>query len=253
MATDLVWTDSMTEWKPAGSVPAVAKYLAGATLAAPPPAGYAAPQATVTPQGASVGYYNPAAGLPPRAAETLRGHAPPAGDVSDWPLDDHRVQQFREAFKLRQSILQSANLFKGLLALYSIAGVLVAIGGLAAMGMNSRSNGLGGAVLLGAAGLVVGLAIFFGFAWKVTIQSKRWASITATVLLSIMTAFSVVSSLLGASNNRGPAAASSAISVVIAAVIGGAFIAVSSRAIGAIPKYLQTPAWCQELLSKTKA
>jgi hypothetical protein len=264
--TDLVWTESMTEWKTAGSVSAVAKYLPGhqpapaqqtrlqpaRVLGAPPQAAPVYEVAAGEAATSSVSYFNPVAGLPPRAAEALRGHASPVGDVSDWPLDDARVMDFRQAFKLRQAVMQSANLAKLLMALNAIGAAILLIVALFTLS-EGRHNSGGVAVALMVADLfVTAFAVLYGLAWKATLKSQRWAPVTVTTLLSIGTAFSVISTLIGSANsNRSDTQFTAVIVVVISLVIGGAFIAVAAKGITAIPKYLQTPAWCQELLSKT--
>jgi cation transport ATPase len=260
---DLVWTESMTEWKAAGSVAAVAKYLPArqpaAASAQPQPAQpqSAEPQAVYEPAAeespaASVGYFNPVAGLPPRAADALRGHANPVGDVSDWPLDDARVMDFRQAFKLRQAVMQSANLAKLLMALNAIGAAILLVFALFTLS-EGRHNSGGVAVALMVADLfVTAFAVLYGLAWKATLKSQRWAPVTVTTLLSIGTAFSIISTMIGSANsNRSDTQFTAVIVVVISLVIGGAFIAVAAKGITAIPKYLQTPAWCQELLSQT--
>src|SRR5687767_6333712 len=101
--SDMVWNEGMPQWQRVGDV---ADLGGSAPLAA---AQAAAPDA------APVGYYTNVQGLPPRATVNLRGHAPPQGDIGDWPVDDLRVEQFRETARLRKKVMAAANLYRALL------------------------------------------------------------------------------------------------------------------------------------------
>ena len=134
---DSVWTIGMNQWTPAGDVPGVfqaaaaapvhavqspasAPAMAPTTIHTTAPAFAPPPMATP----ATVSYYD--GGLPPRAATTLRGHAAPTGDTGDWPLDDVRVAQFADAFKIRKKVTGAAQLYRGLLLLSTIAVIVSA-------------------------------------------------------------------------------------------------------------------------------
>jgi hypothetical protein len=254
LGTDLVWTESMTEWKPAASVPSVAKHLPGASPGpayggAPAMAPALAPMAVEPASPVAVGYYNPADSLPPRAAATLRGFAPPTGDVAEWPLDDMRVAQYREAYKLRQAVLSSANLYKLGFALTLLSAVVELIAAMVDFGSGRRSQQQQAVGLLVALVFAIGFCVLYGIAWKATIKCRRWAPITMTVLLSISVAVMLVGFVAGAAAASSRDAAPAFFGLVIVLAIGGAFIYVSSKAISAIPKYLAMPAWCQELLA----
>src|SRR5690349_3560101 len=80
----LVWRAGMQQWSPASTLPGLFAATAPAPVGAPIGLAQAAPSAAIA-------YYTPAGGIPPRAAETLRGHASPTGDTGDWPLDDARA------------------------------------------------------------------------------------------------------------------------------------------------------------------
>ena len=105
------------------------------------------------------------------------------------------------------------------------------------------------------AGVTIGFSVLYGLAWKATIKCRRWAPITVTILLSLGLCVSLFGTVAGAvastgMNARSSSAVPSALVGVISLVIGGVLVLVAARAIVAIPKYLATPAWCQELLAK---
>src|SRR5438552_12872959 len=127
---DLVWTVGMSQWAAAATVPQIFdSHQADASPA--PAAAVSAPLAVAAPVDDStlaaspVGYFNPSAGMPPRAAATLLGHAFPTGDTADWPLDDARVEQFEKAFKLRKKVTAAAQLYRALLVLTALGGIIM--------------------------------------------------------------------------------------------------------------------------------
>jgi hypothetical protein len=240
---DLVWTAGMERWEPAGSV---------ATLSMVPPTPQVAPQAphltgTAATPASAIGYYSPLSGLPARAVAALQGHAPPRGDRGDWPLDDARVAQFKEAFKLRKRVTAAAGLYRALLLLMVIADVIILIGGLGvALGGGSRNAGQ---ALMG---LVVGLGVLLGFtvlywaAARSTRRSQRWAPLTMFILFLAGGCVNVFKMLVVTPAPNAQAA--SAIVGIVGLLFAIAFAVVSWRSFGAVPQYLAQPAWCQELL-----
>src|SRR5439155_16318699 len=104
---DLVWRVGMPQWAAASSVEGL--MAAEATEAVAPleaaPVSVSAP-APVAPASAAtpIGYYSGPGRLPPRASATLAGHASPAGDVYEWPLDDMRIAQFEQTVKMRKRV-----------------------------------------------------------------------------------------------------------------------------------------------------
>jgi hypothetical protein len=197
-----------------------------------------------------VGYYNPTGGLPPRAAATLAKHARPRGDVGDWPLDDARVIQFDRALKLRKKITSAASLYRLLLLLGAIGAVFVLFGALAAMSSGRSASTAAGLGMLVALGVVIALTVLYYFAWKSTVRSQIWAPITMGVIFIASGLLNILSIAISASSNARDTSATMVTGGVMV-LLTFAFAYVSFQASGAIPRYLQQPAWCQELLSKT--
>jgi hypothetical protein len=250
---DVVWADGMPEWVPAGSRPELFGDAAGphAPAVAAAPAGAAVMAAApVAQRAAPVGYYVATGDMPGRAAATLRRHAPPTGDVGDWPLDDARVAVFRDTMKLRKKVMSAAQLYKGLFALTLIAAVVLALA-LAAGGSRGAGRG-GGSIGILALGIgislafLAGIAVLYAVAWRATLRSQRWAPITLFVLFMVGAATNVLG-MAGAAAGRGDPGAM--VGNVIGIVLAGLFAAVSWGAIAAIPRYRAQPAWCQELIA----
>jgi hypothetical protein len=227
----VVWTEGMSQWAPAGSV----EVLFPGSAAAPAPTG-------------AIGYYDAAAGLPPRAAATLRGHAPPAGDTGDWPLDDPHVAQFQEAVKLRKRVSGAANLYRALLLFSTIGAVAFLMISISTIAFSNRSPGAEtwGTLMIGGASL--GFVALYFFAARATTRSHRWAPLTMFIIYLAVMVLEVFGLLVNSGARRTPVEAT--IGMVLTLVFCGAFAAVSWRAFAAIPKYLRQPAWCQELIVK---
>jgi hypothetical protein len=226
----LVWTEGSPQWSQARNVPGI--FDADGPAAAI--AGPAHPDQ-------SLGYYARASGMPPRAARALAGHAPPFGDVGDWPLDDARVAQFRETYKLRRKIFGAAQLYRGLFALSLIAAVVF----LMVMVGTSGRRGPEPALAVGA-GIMVGVCVLYVFAWRATMRSHRWAPLTMFVLFMIGVVLNLVSMVMAFAGPRGPD-----FNLILPGLLGmilpAVFAVVSWRAFTAIPAYLARPAWTQEL------
>src|SRR5947209_4402413 len=118
----LVWTDGMQQWVPVSQSGLVAQAVPTAAVAGGGGA-----------DGGAVAYFNPAGGLPPRAAATLRGYARPTGDTGDWPLDDQHLAQFESAFKSRKRVSAAAQLYRALLLLSAVGSVIFVLVGLASV------------------------------------------------------------------------------------------------------------------------
>src|SRR5439155_8317619 len=148
-AASLVWRVGMPQWAPASSIeglinePAAPAPRAAARAAPSPvmPSAGAPDEATAAPRAeATIGYYSGPGRLPPRPAALLARHAPPAGHVYDWPLDDTHVFQFEHTVKMRKKISAAANLYKALFALAVSGDVVLLLVVLFALGSFSSAR-----------------------------------------------------------------------------------------------------------------
>ena len=248
---DMVWTEGMAEWKPAGDVPEFG--LGGPTAVAIESAAVAhdAP-IPVAAEPNEVSYYTSRATMPERATQALRGWAPPLGDVGLWPLDDGEMAQWVEACKHRKQIRSAHGLFRGLCALYVIGTVIFFFVTAAAI-LNSRRGAGTESIVLGVVFLVfAGLAVVSGLAAGATRKNHHaWGAITMSALIGLGLAANLVSGLIAmAGNARDPAAGF--ITMFISLTIGGLMLYVSARAIPAMKRFRAVPAWCQELTAVAK-
>ena len=249
---DRVWTDGMTSWSTAGTIselqfpdgdmdaPMAVQPIAEPVVAMP-----------IAPD-PSIAYYNPTGSLPPRAAETLRNHARPTGDIGDWPLDDAHVLHFEDALKHRKRITSAANLYKGLMALSIIAFVIIFLVGFGTVifGGGRSTTMIGSVFLLLVGGMLAGFSILYYFCWRATARSKRWAPLTMFILNMVSVALNLVSMMIAMASPRpDPPVLFGEIFGSILPIIFGV---ISWRAFAAIPLFLNKPAWCQELLIKAK-
>lgn len=232
MEGDLVWNEGMPQWQRAGDVPALL------STSAPTTAGSAAVMARLA---APVAYYTSAQGLPPRAVANLRGHAPPAGDVGDWPLDDARMADFQEAVRLRKKVTAAAQLYRLLLLLGVIGATFSIISTMAMVGSpRSRTQ----FIMIAPALVMVALCFLYYFTYRATMRSHRWAPLTMFILFVIGTAVNILALATGG----GPNAALNIVLAVIIFIFGGLFALMSWISFANIPSYLAQPAWCQELI-----
>jgi hypothetical protein len=259
-AADLIWKEGMADWIPVSRVPALTKYLqkspaaplASAAQVAPAPMEVETEAEPVGQMPSAVGYYNPSGSMPPRAAETLRRHARPRGDIGDWPLDDPRVMQFDQALRYRKKIDGAASLYRLLFLLISIVDVVGLIAGVAAMtSARGPAQATAIAAIAGIGAIYIGLTVLYYFAWKGTTRSQTWAPLTMGILFSIGVAFYVVMMVFVGMSSGPHDTTAVYIGAAFGIVIVGAFAYVSFSGYAAIGPYLQQPAWCQELLSKT--
>jgi hypothetical protein len=261
---DTVWTVGMNQWTPAGDVPGVFQAAAAAPVHAAPSSAYApamtsapaasptihatAPAFTAPPMAtpATVSYYD--GGLPPRAATTLRGHAPPTGDTGDWPLDDVRVAQFADAFKIRKKVTGAAQLYRGLLLLATIALAIIVISavGVALTGAVGSGGPWANAAMFGMAGLLGGFCALYYFTARATMRAQRWAPLTMLILFALAVAMNLFS--IGVAASGRPEEMLGSILVIILAAI---FAVVSGISFAAIPRWRAQPAWCQELIVRS--
>jgi hypothetical protein len=261
----LVWTAGMPEWRRASDLPLLAPELrteqpvqsqpAQAPISLDPPlAPRAATPISVAAQAASysgaVQYYTPSGGLPPRAALTLQGHAPPSGDIGDWPLDDLRISQFQSAIKIRKRVTGAANLYRSLFLLSILASVIMFIATLSMYFSGSgraRTEALGFLIFTLATG---GFTALYFFAARATMRSQRWATLTMFIIYLASGALVLFSAIISSSNSRSPGG--DIFGGLFSMLFVGAFAIVSWRGYAAIPKYLSQPAWCQELIVNAK-
>ena len=264
---DTVWTVGMNQWTPAGDVPGVFQAAAAAPVHAAQSSAYApamtsapamaapavhtsAPAfaAPSMPTPATVSYYD--GGLPPRAAATLRGHAPPTGDTGDWPLDDARVAQFAEAVKIRKKVTGAAQLYRVLLVLSTIALVIIIVVTVGVMLTGGGGGGRGGswadAAMFGVAGLLGAFCALYYFTWRATMRSQRWAPLTMLILFALTVAMNLYSIAMAASG-RPEEVLAGGMGMILPAI----FAVVSGISFAAIPRWRAQPAWCQELIVKS--
>lgn len=226
-----VWTDGLAQWIPAAQLVATRPTTTASYPAAGP----------------EMSYYNPSGGMPPRAAESLRGHARPRGDTGDWPLDDARIAHFEATLKLRKTITRAAQLYRTLLLFSIIGAVVMVIGGVAALSSAGRGFAAGMPVAV-VGGVTAGFAVLYGFAWKATLKSHRWAPLTMFIIYLILILVQIGSMALAATTSRNGGA--EAVGPFVSLLFCVAFAVISWRSFAAIPKYLSCPAWCQEVLVK---
>jgi hypothetical protein len=281
-ADNLIWKEGMANWIPVSKVPALVKYLKKPAVEDAPPAtkvtrpavaklarvSLAEPVAVVDQQPlpvdsgndinqvgteGQVGYYNPAAGLPPRAAATLRKHAAPRGDIGDWPLDDTRVSLFDQAIKLRKRIDAAASLFRLFLFLAVIGDVVSILVVVFAFASTGGARLMATVIPMGiSAGVSLGVTALYYFAWKGTTRSQMWAPLTMGILF-VLGGVGYAAALVFAAASSPRDATELYVMTLFLVLLAGAFAYVAFRAATAIPRYLQQPAWCQELLAKTNA
>jgi uncharacterized protein DUF4339 len=238
---DMVWHEGMPAWTRAAEV---AELIAWRTT-----------NGVQTGQPIPVGYYTSTLGFPPRAAATLRGHAPPRGDTGDWPLDDARVSHFEETVKLRKKITAAASLYKSLLALTAISlAVTLAISIFTASSSGNPATRMGIATLPINC-VMLGFGLLYFFAFRATRNSRRWAPLTMFCVFIASGIFQIISVALAAARPASmtvftPNMVGPMVVLFITLMFVSAFASVSWRAIAAIPKYLAQPAWCQELIVK---
>jgi hypothetical protein len=177
--------------------------------------------------------------MPPRAADALRGHAPPTGDTGDWPLDDPRVAQFADAVKVRKKVTAAAQLYRGLMVLSMIAVVMFAL--VMLMG------GLPGLAIVGWVMVLfyVGLTALFYVTFRATMRAQRWAPLTMFIVFLVF----VVGNIASIALNLGPRGNMGVVvGGLIAVALAGLFAMISMQSYLAIPNYRAQPAWCQELI-----
>ena len=243
------WAEGMANWTAVRTLPEFARHLPRRAALTPQQLSTPAAMPAADAASGQLGYYSTSGALPPRAADVLRGHARPTGDVGDWPLDDARFGQLVDTMKARKPIVAAAGLFRALFALYLILLIILLIAGL---GMLSASRGSVRAEAIGmltAAAVIGGIASLCLFTARATARSQRWAPITMLVLFGLGFAASVVGIVFGSmQRNAAPAVGTNFVGLLFA----GAFAATAARAVSAIPKYRRQPAWCQEVLARVE-
>jgi hypothetical protein len=243
----MVWTQGLQTWLCAKDAPR----LTGATTAAATPAipVQALPAAAMPAAAAPVEYFTSAAGLPPRAAMNLRGHAAPQGDIGDWPLDDLQISQFEETLRLRKRVSSTANNYRALMVLGVILSAVFILVGIIQLSQG-RPGSTSAALGVGAFAVVMlGISALYCVTWRATLRSQRWAPLTMFVFFLVGCLTSILGIAVGSTARlAGPPIFGG----VFGLLIGGLFAASSWRAFTAIPRYLSQPAWCQELVVKAK-
>lgn len=276
-ASDMVWKDGMADWAPASRIKGLFNNAAAAaasgggtaveTIAVAPAAARPAitqhhqqqPQDTfpASQQPASpIGYYNPSGGLAERVSRTMRGFPPPSGMQGEWPLSEMQLAQLKEAEKQRKSIRNCG----GLMAFFCVVAVIVAVGAgiggsfiFSAGPRGSSAATLASGVIMGIAGVCIGLAVLCFIARRATLRCRIWAPITITVLFTLWVILSLVNFVM----NNGAAPSGTMppefiIGVVVGLLIDVAILSVLVKGMLAIPKFLACPLWAQEALVNAK-
>jgi hypothetical protein len=194
-----------------------------------------------------VGYFTSTLGMPPRAVANLRGHAPPRGDVGDWPLDDARVAHFETTVKLRKRISSAASLYKSLLALTAIGLVVMVPMTILSLTANAMRRNMGFA-LGPTTGVMVAFGVMYYIAYLATRKSQRWAPLTMFIIFVASGAMQIILAALSGFTFAQPP---EIFTLIVVLLFSLGFAVVSWRAVAAIPVYLAQPAWCQELVVKS--
>ena len=284
---DYIWTDGMPDWVTADSKPELFRVRAvavrpvtltktpvvsrgatvgGTTVARTPVvrgsgAQSREPIAKVEPQdegelsleaiepspasGPALAYYS--SGMPARASTNLNKHARPTGDTGDWPLDEVRVTQMSEALRLRKPIQSAAQLCRLLLVIMVIS-TTITFFVMAAAALGGGGGGVGLLIVAGVSGALTGLCVLYYLLWQATSRSKRWAPLTLLIFMGVGILVNVLSIMLSDSRNG----VTPLVSALVVTIFPALFMVIAWRAYNAIPKYLSTPAWCQELVALAK-
>ena len=247
---DLVWTVGMSQWAAASSVPG----LLDGNGSAPTTPTASAPSAAATPAASTIGYYSGPGQLPARAAAALRGHVPPQGDVGTWPVNDLQMVQWDQALKIRRKINGAAQLYRALLFLNIIGGVIIGmVGVFSLMATSARTRSEAWPMLI-VFGVIAGIGALYFFAWRATYRSQRWAPLTMFIIFMCGVALNLVAIAAGLmdSGGRSPDTTAAILGGFLGMILPVIFAVVSWRAFAAIPDYLMQPAWCQELIVRAK-
>lgn len=253
LPTDLAWRDGMPDWLPVSEIPELTAALPPAPLtpASLPTAPPAQPATTLPPTDPTFpNYYHAPGQLPAWAAATLAGHAQPRGDVTSRPLDDATTTAIIETLRLRKKINSASAIFK-VCAVFLATGALF---GAVGVTINSDGNPKAPAEIFGMAfafGFVSLLALFCVVAARATRRSHQWPLVVILILFGfgILLSLVVIIFALATQMKDGPAAVIVYLLLILLLGVSSAF---TIRALLAIPKYLQQPAWCQELLARSK-
>jgi hypothetical protein len=246
--SDLVWREGMSQWQTAGQIPELGTQTLSTEIPAPAAAVFPATPASPAPSRTTMPF-NPlftGSGIPPRAEENLYGFPPPQGDISDWPLDDARVEQFHATIQLRKKVRSAAALYRILLLVATVAAVFLLIIAFGVSASNKRMPP-GASFVLGLVALLfVGITALYYFAWRGTLKSQRWAPLTMFILFMLSATMNLFA-MLAASSSPQPA---NMIAPTLSFIVAAAFGTVSWKSYNAIPEFLKQPAWCQELIAK---
>jgi hypothetical protein len=192
-------------------------------------------------------------GMPSRAVKNLMGHARPRGDASTWPLDDEMIGQFQDALKIRKKVTNAAQLYHLLLFVATISAavfILVTIFTFLIPGRGRHSPPL---AILPASFFTIAFSVLYFFVERATRRSHRWAPLTMFIVFTaslVVQICTVGFSIMLQSSARPGTVVGMTVSFLILVLFSGGFALVSWGAFAAIPKYLQKPAWCQELIVK---
>ncbi|HEX4056350.1 MAG TPA: DUF4339 domain-containing protein [Tepidisphaeraceae bacterium] len=243
---DFVWREGMGSWAPAGEVP---ELLGNSVLAIAPAAEPACAEPVIAEPGpAPIGYYAPTAGIPERVLVNLRGHGRPRGDISDWPLDDLRLNQFDGAIKLRRKITAAASLYRLLLLMTTLFFIIVSIVAGSALLEQNRQKTARGAIPVII--VMLGICVLYYFTERDTRRSKQWAPLTMFILFFISGMLQIISMGLVARTQNMSSSVGPGVTLLVMLIFNVAFAVLSIRAFMTIPRYLAQPTWCQELIAK---
>ena len=232
------WAEGMGDWAAVRDVPALAHCRPAAAL-----------RDAVGQASDPLGYFSTPPTLPPRAADALRGHAPPIGDAADWPLDDDRFAQLTEAARVRRPITAAVDLFRALFAVAAVTTLALLVSlivTLAGTGPRDREMVLG-LGLLAAVGAAA--AALFHVAARSAQRSRRAGPIALLVMFLSFAAVELLAVSVGIVRGRGPGMVTGNL---LGLAVAAALCAIAGRAVAAAPRYRRHPAWCQELIARVE-
>lgn len=236
---NLVWREGLPQWTAAAEIPELFAPATTNELGDIPEASAASRS--------ELGYF--AGTLPSRAQQTLKGHAPPSGDVGTWPLDDAMLAQWKDATAIRRKIFGAAQLMRLVFVLSLLGAIVTLCIGVITFLTGSQRQQSESLVMLGVSVFYAVIATLYFFLYRYTMRSHFWAPLTFAILMGIgilgILGTGVIDLLNG---GRGEAMMIG----VFGSILPVIFLFVAIRGMTAIPQYRRSPAWCQELIAAAK-
>lgn len=144
-------------------------------------------------------------------------------------------------------MIAAAGIYRLFLFLSVIGAAAMAISMLMAYTTSPRPPRGGDVVgMLAFLAMMGGLSVLYGFAFRGTMRSQRWAPMTMFVLFMLGVAANVLSFVLALGADR--VRAELLIAPTFGIVLGAIFGVVSWRSYASMPAFLAQPAWAQELI-----